>query len=189
MKKVLLFPGAFNPPHNGHVSALQIVLKKMSFDEIWIMPSGNRTDKTIPISYEDRRDLGSLFVEYLQTKISIPVRLITDELDDPEWRKTEDILREVRRQPNIRCAQLIGLDGYMKIREKSPDETFAIIRRPGCEISPHLIRNGDAVILDEMSPDISSTHIRALIKNKDPSYKELVPEKISRYITEHHLYQ
>jgi len=30
MKKILLFPGAFNPPHYGHIEAVEVVLKKKS---------------------------------------------------------------------------------------------------------------------------------------------------------------
>lgn len=188
MKKVLLFPGAFNPPHYGHVSAVEVVLKKMSFDEIWIMPSGKRNDKTISISYETRRDLGNLFVEYLQIKTSIPVELITDELNDQKKRSTEEILREVKSQSGTQFVQLIGLDGYIKIGKRLLDEKFVVVRRPGYELPSELTQSNNAIILDEETVDISSTSIRTLIQNQDLRYRELVPEKIALYINDHNLY-
>lgn len=188
MKKVLLFPGAFNPPHYGHVSAVEVVLRKMSFDEIWIMPSGRRNDKTISIGYEERRDLGNLFVEYLQTKTATPVKLITHELDDEKQRATEEILREVKSQSDIQFIQLIGLDGYLKIGEKLPDEKFVVIQRPGYELSSDFVQSDNVVILDEIVSDISSTYIRTLIQSQDLRYKELVPEKIALYINDRNLY-
>lgn len=188
MKKVLLFPGAFNPPHYGHVSAIEIALKKMSFDEIWIMPSGKRNDKAITINYEARRDLGNLLVEYLQTKTTLPIKLITNELDDQKQRATEAILREVKSQSDIQITQLIGLDGYIKIGKKSPDEKFIVIQRHGYRLPSDFTQNDNAVILDEVALDISSTLIRTLIQNHDLKYKEFVPEKIALYINDHNLY-
>jgi nicotinate-nucleotide adenylyltransferase len=188
MKKILLFPGAFNPPHNGHVLAIEVALKRMSFDEIWIMPSGKRNDKTISVTYEERRDLGNLFVEYLQTKITIPVKLMTNELDDRKQRPTEEILAEVKSQPEIQFSQLIGLDGYLKVGKKIPNEKFVVIQRPGYALSSDFAQNDNVVILDGAVSDISSTSVRILIQKHDLKYKELVPEKIATYINEHEIY-
>ena len=188
MKKILLFPGAFNPPHNGHVLAVEVALKRMSFDEIWIMPSEKRNDKTISITYKDRRDLGNLFVEYLQKKTTIPVKLITNELDDQKQRATEELLREVKSQPDMQFAQLIGLDGYLKIGKKTPSEKFIVMERPGCALSSDFTQNDNVVILDGAVSDISSTSIRTLIQNHDLRYKKLMPKKIAIYINEHKLY-
>ena len=188
MKKILLFPGAFNPPHSGHVLAIEVALKKMFFDEIWIMPSGKRNDKTISITYEQRRDLGNLFVEYLQTKTIIPVKLITNELDDREQRTTEEILKEVKSQPDMQVIQLIGLDGYLKIGKKIPAEKFIVMQRPGYKLSSDFKQNDNVIILDGVVSDISSTSIRTLVQKHDLRYKEFIPEKIAIYINEHKLY-
>ena len=117
MKKILLFPGAFNPPHNGHTEAVERALKKESFDELWIMPSGKRNDKTITTSYEQRRVLGNLFVEYLQSKINMPVKLITAELDNMNGKFTHEILEEVKSQSDMEITQLIGLDGFLDLQK------------------------------------------------------------------------
>src|SRR4051812_30238185 len=107
MKKVLMFPGAFNPPHLGHISSLKIAVKNQSFDEIWIVPSGKRDDKNISISYEDRRNLGRLFVEVLSEHVDIPVMLMTNELDDVRGRVTDQILEELKARKDVEFTQLV----------------------------------------------------------------------------------
>lgn len=44
-KKIAIYGGAFDPPHKGHLHAINIALNSKLFDEIWIMPSGVRSDK------------------------------------------------------------------------------------------------------------------------------------------------
>ena len=137
MKKILLFPGAFNPPHNGHTEAVERALKKESFDELWIMPSGKRNDKTITTSYEQRRVLGNLFVEYLQSKINMPVKLITAELDNMNGKFTHEILEEVKSQSDMEITQLIGLDGFLDLQKGKlidSQEKFIVINRRGYEL-------------------------------------------------------
>lgn len=48
MKKIGIFGGSFNPPHNGHVNSLVTVQKKMGFDLIHIIPN-NENPLKIPM--------------------------------------------------------------------------------------------------------------------------------------------
>ncbi len=173
MKKVLLFPGAFNPPHLGHVAILELALKSESFDEIWIIPSGNRDDKVISTTYENRRNLGNLFTKFLQTKISTPIKLVTDELDDTTGRYTQEILGEIKSRRDIQTIQLIGSDGMSKLQE-SPNEE---------------LNTKDFIVVPRDATNISSTQIRAMIEKGDVGYRNLVPEEIADYIKIHGLYQ
>ena len=193
MKKILLFPGAFNPPHNGHIEAVEIVLKKVSFDELWIVPSGKRDDKNITTNYEDRRNLGNLFVEYLQSKINIPVKLITAELDNLDGRFTHEILKEIKSKSNIEITQLIGLDGFLGLQKSkliNDQEKFIVISRNGYELPQNFScnENENVVIFEGTNQSISSTQIRNMIKNNDVGYKKFVPDKIATYIENHNLY-
>ena len=191
MKKILLFPGAFNPPHNGHMEAVEIALKKTSFDELWIVPSGKRDDKNITTNYEDRRNLGNLFVEYLQSKINIPVKLITAELDNLDGRFTYEILKEIKSKSNIEITQLIGLDGFLGLQKSKlidSQEKFIVISRNGYELPQNFSHNENIIIFEEITQSISSTQIRNMIKNNDVGYKKFVPDKIAIYIENHNLY-
>src|SRR3989344_5556885 len=191
MKKILLFPGAFNPPHNGHMEIIGVALKKYSFDELWIVPSGKRDDKNITTNYEDRRNLGNLFVEYLQSKINIPVKLITAELDNLDGRFTHEILKEIKSESNIEITQLIGLDGFLGIQKSKlidSQEKFIVISRNGYELPQNFSHNENIIIFEEITQSISSTQIRNMIKNNDVGYKKFVPDKIATYIENHNLY-
>ena len=195
MKKILLFPGAFNPPHYGHIEIIGIALKKYSFDELWIVPSGKRDDKNITTNYEDRRNLGNLFVEYLQSKINIPVKLITAELDNLDGRFTYEILKEIKSKSNIEITQLIGLDGFLGLQKSKlidSQEKFIVISRHGYELPQNFSHNENIIIFEEItqsiSRSISSTQIRNMIKNNDVGYKKFVPDKIAIYIENHKLY-
>ena len=194
MKKVLIYPGAFNPPHYGHVSTLEIALKHKSFDEIWIIPSGKRDDKVISTKYEDRRNMGKLFVDFLKTKIDTPIKLRTDELDNIEGKGTKEILKNIKSEQETQITQLIGLDGLLNLKKnlssnEFEEEKFLVINRPGYELLEN-VAYGDNVIFLKGSAggDISSTQIRNMIRNNDESYKELVPPNISTYIKENNLY-
>ena len=191
MKKILLFPGAFNPPHNGHAEAVETVLRKESFDELWIVPSGKRDDKTIATSYEDRRAMGNLFVEYLQSKINMPVKLITAELDNMNGKFTHEILKEIKSQPDIDVMQLIGSDGFLDLQKGkliNSQEKFIVMNRNGYELPQNFSHNENIIIFEEITQSISSTQIRNMIKNNDVGYKKFVPDKIATYIENHNLY-
>lgn len=190
MKDILLFPGAFNPPHYGHVETIKIALKKSFFDELWIVPSGKRDDKNITTNYEDRRALGKFFVEYLESEVNIPVKLITAELDNIDGKFTHEILKEIKLQPDVKITQLIGLDGFLHLQSKLTDieEKFIVINRQGYEFPKNFSHNDNVVIFEGTSLSISSTQIRDMVKNNDIGYKKLVPEKIATYIEKNNLY-
>jgi nicotinate-nucleotide adenylyltransferase len=190
MKKILFYPGTFNPPHLGHVSAVEVAVDNLDFDEVWIMPCGKRIDKVIPTSYEDRRNLSNLFVEYLQTLIQIPVKLLTTELDDTEGRYTHEVIVELKSHSEDEIFQLVGIDGFMGIKERDigSNEKFVVIKRSGYEFPDELISNNNLIFLDEGVGGISSTKIREMIKNHDEGYKESLPDKVVSYIEEKGLY-
>jgi nicotinate-nucleotide adenylyltransferase len=189
VKKILTFPGAFNPPHLGHISTLEVVLKQESFDEVWIIPSGKRDDKTICLTYEDRINLGNIFVEYFRSKFRQPIILRTDELDNKDGKSTTEILNEINSLPGFNITQLIGLDAMIRLQKYvGESDKFMVVKRQGYEVSD-LIPHGDNIkIIGETTKDISSTQIRKLIKNSDVSYKKLLPVGIADYIEEHNLY-
>jgi nicotinate-nucleotide adenylyltransferase len=188
LKHILLFPGAFNPPHLGHLAALESAVRELYCDEIWIMPSGNHPDKEIGISYEDRRAMGELFVAEIEERLDIPTRLITTELDDSAGRPTAEIMRELKSQTGIELTQLIGADGYEALGEVGrADERFIVMPRSGYEL-PTLEDDSETIIIEGTESNISSTRIRELVAAGDKAYEELLPYAIAEYITQHKLY-
>ncbi len=190
MKKILLYPGTFNPPHFGHVSAVKVAANTIDFGEVWIMPSGKRVDRVIPTSSEDRKNMGNLFVEYLRTEVHPPVKLVTSAVDNIDGKYTHEHMVELKAQSEDEIFQLVGIDGFLSIKERvlGPNEKFIIIKRSGYEFSEKLLSNSNLVMLEKGVGGISSTKIREMVQNRDEGYKKLVPEKIAVYIEEKGLY-
>jgi nicotinate-nucleotide adenylyltransferase len=190
MKRILFYPGTFNPPHFGHISAVKVALDNIAFDEVWIMPSGKRVDKEIATSLGDRKNLGNILVEHLRTIIKVPVNLISSAVDNIGDKYTHELIMELKAQSNEDVFQLVGIDGYLGIKERAigPNEKFVIIKRSGYEFPRNFVTHSNLVMLDEEIAGISSTKIREMVKNRDESYKKLVPKKVSSYIKEKNLY-
>ncbi len=190
MKKILFYPGTFNPPHLGHASAVLVALKNVAFDEVWILPSGKRVDREIPTSVEDRRNLSALFVDYLQTQTKVPVRLVADALDGVDGKYTHEVIVDLKSRSENEIYQLSGTDGFTSIKERTigANEKFVIIKREGYEFPEELTSNNNLTILDEDVGGISSTKIREMVKSSDEGYKKLVPEKVAAYIESKSLY-
>ncbi len=53
-RKILVFGGSFSPPTLAHEAIIELCLSLPGFDEVWIMPSGDRADKNIAMSDQDR---------------------------------------------------------------------------------------------------------------------------------------
>ena len=53
-RNVLIFGGGFNPPTPAHEAIIGACLEMPQFDEIWLMPSGDRLDKSIDSEDRDR---------------------------------------------------------------------------------------------------------------------------------------
>ena len=51
-KRIGLYGGTFDPPHNGHVYAAGMFLEKMSLDRLFIMPANIPPHKRISV-YDD----------------------------------------------------------------------------------------------------------------------------------------
>lgn len=190
MKKILFYPGTFNPPHLGHASAVEVALKNIDFDEVWIMPSGRRVDKVIPTKYEDRINLTNLFIEHLQTLTDAPIKLVGYDPRGDDGKYTHEIIQDIKNECTDEMYQLVGIDGFLGIKERiiGPEEKFVVIKRSGFQSANELPESENIIILDEDVSGISSTKIREMVKQGHSGYKSLVPKKISDYIESNSLY-
>ena len=186
-----MYPLTCNPPHFGHVSVVKVALKNLDFDEAWILPSGRMVDKEIPTSYEDIKNFGNIFVEYLKTEISIPVKAIMTAVDNVDSKYTHEVIMELKSQSEDEVFQLCGTDGYTSIKERviGPSEKFVTAKRTGYEFPEGLVSDNMLTILEEESHGISSTKIREMVKSGNEAYKKLVLEKIALYVQEQGLYR
>ncbi len=57
MTEVIVFGGSFNPPTHAHAEVVKNCLEQPEIDEVWVMPSGARTDKAFSTTDQERMDM------------------------------------------------------------------------------------------------------------------------------------
>lgn len=166
-KGTIIYGGAFNPPTLAHVAILKACFEYAEVHEadVWVMPSGNRLDKTIPTS-RDRR------LDYIDALIADAARDDRDvatiemgELDRIVPVETSDTVAELRAaHPERDFTFVFGADSTETMADwKDGAElleslSMLVVEREGSRINP-LARH--AVRLNVTTPEVSSTIVRA----------------------------
>jgi nicotinate-nucleotide adenylyltransferase len=193
--KILLFGGAFDPPHAGHVKMLTAAVKSENFDMIIVMPTGEPGHKS---SCKAPFHIRSHFAR--ETFSPIDENIV---ISDYEYRKqgksysfeTVDHLKD--KYPGASVYFLIGGDSAITLNEwknrqhLAENATFLIYPRKEC-IDEKLLKAVDKIkkisehsmILSGVPVEISSTEIRNMAeKNLDISAftRESVAKEIKEY--------
>lgn len=139
MRKIGIFGGSFNPPHNGHVNSIVTVQKKMGFDLIHIIPN-NQNPLKIPMeapSAESRIEMCRKAFDTYGKAFYI---------DDIELKRggvsyTIDTVKELRKQYEARELYLIvGADNFETLNEWKDHKkllkevNLVVTTRPGYRI-------------------------------------------------------
>jgi nicotinate-nucleotide adenylyltransferase len=208
-KKIAIFGGSFNPPHIGHKKIIEIVRDFFECDEIWLMPSGNRADKTMHTTDEHRLNMARIFAtdlklndlesdSTLDTKDAKPNIIVSPiEIQRPVPTTTIDTLRELElAHPDSEFYFIISSELVPDIRAFWDDgqelferAKFIILERLGShsitnlELPPHsTLINHDGIVI----PEISSTTLRGLRDVRELT--QWVGKELAEYIAEHKLY-
>ncbi|MBI3633436.1 MAG: adenylyltransferase/cytidyltransferase family protein [Candidatus Vogelbacteria bacterium] len=72
-KKVVIYGGAFNPPHIGHAAAIENIIRLFPCDEVWVMPSADRHDKAISVNGEHRLKMLQIMIDKVFPDSEIPI--------------------------------------------------------------------------------------------------------------------
>lgn len=199
MNKIAIFGGTFNPVHNGHINLCNECQNIYNFDKILLIPTNIPPHKKpvdlasnqdrynmlkLAISGNDKFDVSEIEYKYdkksytINTVLSLKKQYPNSEFyfilgsdmlkTFNEWYRYEDILKEVKLVVGAR-------------HQKEFSELLDIKSK-----FSNLAEKIDIVNINVM--EISSTMIRENItKNKD--IKNLVDNKVLKYITEHNLYK
>ncbi len=62
-RKVVVYGGAFSPPHIGHAIAIESMMRLFPCDEIWMMPTSDRFDKKMSAPAENRVAMLELWIK------------------------------------------------------------------------------------------------------------------------------
>lgn len=199
--KIGIFGGSFNPVHNGHLEAAKEAMKALGLEELWFMPVSENgmklRDEYLPGELR-KRLLDAALGDFNDQRM----KLSTLELDRGGISYTYDTYRElISRYPRDNFCFIYGSDCLYTI-EKWHQSRFLLehlhlcfLSRRGCSFAEGELKlkslseqyGGDMRLLECKLPDISSTMIRDLCKNKQ-DIRGLVPQSVAALILDERLY-
>jgi nicotinate-nucleotide adenylyltransferase len=194
-RKIGLFGGTFDPPHNAHLKLANIVLDKLNLESIYFIPASYHALK-------NNAFLTSVEIRYEMITAAIEpdnrLKVSRIEMERPTVSYTVDTLkmfREYERIGDSTLYYLLGVDNLTDFQKwKNPEKIFGlaqvvVLHRPGYEDKKAFETYKDRVILlDTPRYDISSTMIRNAI-GQGKSVKNLLPHGVLPIIEKYCLYQ
>lgn len=193
VRRIGLFGGSFDPPHNAHVALARVALDHLKLDELrWVL-TGRAYQKVRQISdAEDRKAMVALAIADEPR-----FKLETCELDRTGASYSIDTVRELDAVEHAEWFLIIGQDQYANLHtwrdwpELLQRVTIAVASRSGqwpqasAEVTatPHRV-----ISLPLPRIDISATAIRQNA-NEGRDYTDMVPALVASYIDSHHLYR
>jgi nicotinate-nucleotide adenylyltransferase len=192
VKRLGLFGGTFDPPHNAHLALARAALDEFQLDVLHWIPAGQPWQKTRTITAGAHREA------MVRAAIEGEPRFVLDpiELERQGPSYTLDTVRALRKQQaEAQLFLVIGADQYAGLHTWQHWQallglvTLAVANRPGPmpAVSAEVLRTPHRVVPLPML-DISATDIRARVARGLP-IDSLVPPAVARYIASHHLYK
>jgi nicotinate-nucleotide adenylyltransferase len=174
-----LYFGSFNPIHIGHLIIANHILNESNLERIWFVVSPLNPFKNSEnlLNEYDR-------LHWVQKAIEKDARLKASDIEFllPKPSYTVHTLAYLKEKyPEHTFSIIMGSDGFQNLDKwKNPEiiiENYSVIvyKRPGFEVDNKL--NASIQIMDAPLLEISSTHIRGLIKD-GKSIRYLVPSSI-----------
>ena len=194
-RSIAIFGGAFDPPHVGHAIVAQLLLNSALVDEVWVTPTGARSDKGIRTPASVRAELAAEFVSSLggAPRVRLEPLQLNEELPGSY---TVDLMRALReRHPDCAFSMTIGseLVSDLPTWSRAPDllkeVPFLVVLRPGAE-TPRFPDGGTFSVVPnphQLSCAISSTAVRALC-SEQKVIAGVVCRAVEKSIRAHSLY-
>mgnify|MGYP001593179276 CR=1 FL=1 len=169
-KQIALYGGTFSPPHLGHASVIEALLRLFPCDEVWVMPSADRHDKTVTASGEHRVKMLDIMIAELFPKPKISILISDFELRLNKPTVTYETLKLLKEKYlNHEFHFVIGSENLGVIETKwingkklFQEAGFIAIKNPLVplpnKLPPHI-----TIINDVAWSDISSTFVRKLL--------------------------
>lgn len=199
MKKIGVFGGAFNPPHNFHFSVAQEILNMDSnFEKIIFVPVGDKYKKSGLISAEHRYNMLKILCDKNNSfEVS---RLEINEKEQLYAYQTLDKFKEI--YPEYKLYFIIGtdslktLDKWANLDYLLSTYNFLIYQRGNDNFYdimnklPTLNQYIDNIhfLNNAIWSNLSSSYIREQI-NLGKTTKYFIPEEVLNYINNNNLYK
>ena len=194
-RSIAIYGGAFDPPHVGHAMVVQLLLNSTLVDEVWITPSGARSDKGIRTPAPVRAELAAEFVSSLggAPRVRLEPLQLNEELPGSY---TVDLMRALRaRHPACTFAMTIGselvseIPTWSRASELLKEVPFLVVMRPGAD-TPRFPDAGMFSVVPnphQLSCAVSSTVVRALCREQKV-VAGVVSHAVEKIIRTHSLY-
>lgn len=188
--KIGLYFGSFNPIHHGHLIIASHLINQTDLNEVWLVVSPQNPFKSSSVLLNEHHRY-HLVQTALENETKIKASNIEFKLPKPSYTvNTLTYLKE--KYPQHEFFIIMGSDGFQNINKWHNAEVIIknypiyIYKRPGFEVTQNF--GADIKILEAPLLEISSTHIRKLIKEKK-SIRYLVPEDVREEIEKNNYYR
>lgn len=189
--KIGLYFGSFNPVHNGHLIIASHLANFTDLHQVWLVVSPqNPLKKSNSLLNENHRK--HLIDLALEGETTLRSSNIEFKLPRPSF--TIDTLTYLgENYPQHEFSIIMGSDSFSNIRKWKNYEVLIenysvfIYERPGFKVNLKEEIAGKVIVLKAPLLEISSTHIREMIKNKK-SIRYLVPDVVKEEIASQQYY-
>lgn len=192
-RTVIVFGGAFSPPTLAHEAIIRQCLEVPGADEVWLLPSGDRTDKNISVTHAHQLAMLGV-VREITPKRDPRLKIDDREVNRRIATETDDTYRELLAEnPDTAFTFVYGADSYSSIRSWQNGSWLAsnlpvlIAPRNAANLPS---QNGHVSILPPISYELqhlSSTAVREALQN-GADVSASVSEPIAGYIRTHDLF-
>ncbi|MCJ0763352.1 nicotinate (nicotinamide) nucleotide adenylyltransferase [Variovorax terrae] len=195
-RRLGVFGGAFDPPHNAHVALVRAAVEQLALDELRVFPTGQAWHKPHRLSPPQHRlAMARLAFEGLPRVV----------VDDREIQRagptyTFDTLQELQAaEPQAQLFLIMGADqaaalpNWHRFQEILQLAIISIAGRvhvagTSGQFDPQNLAGARWQALQLPALSVSATEVRHRAAAAQ-GIAHLVPESVARYIEQHHLYQ
>ncbi|MFA7553714.1 MAG: nicotinate-nucleotide adenylyltransferase [Spongiibacteraceae bacterium] len=209
LKTVAIFGGTFDPIHNGHLQSALELKRRLSLDELRLLPCHLPPHRDSP-GCDSQQRLAMVRLAAQQTDLLVDDR----ELNRDQLSYSVDTLEQLRQEQGSQVALIWvmgadafrGLNHWHRWRELLTFAHLIVIARPGeplpeegpvAELSKHHSATwatelsqspAGRIWFESLTPyPISATQVRALIANHE-DVSSYLPPAVVNYIHRHRLY-
>lgn len=185
-----LYFGSFNPVHSGHLIIASHIISNSNLDELWFVVSPQNPFKSQATLLNENHRL-HLLKTAVEGEQKLKVSNVEFRLPKPSY--TIDTLTYLtEKYPNHTFSIIMGSDSFLNLEKWKNFQTLInnhlvyVYKRPGFEVLNKF--NANIIILKAPLLEISSTHIRELIRN-GKSIRYLVPDSVKEEIDKNNYYK